>query len=194
MNAVMLSIRPEWCEKILNGKKTVEVRKTFPHDHMPFKCYIYCTSGPKFLNMVNGVLELIDSDFLGGHLGLHIRLNKKVVGEFICNRFDTINKRGFDDNYDYCYESLNVWGNDDIETEIMAIKKSCIGKKELNEYGKNSHCLYAWHISNLKIYDKPKELSSFWVESNATTDYPGMKRMSRPPQSWCYVEAMEGVD
>lgn len=41
--AVMLSIRPKWCEKIINGDKTIEVRKTRPKLETPFKCYIYCT-------------------------------------------------------------------------------------------------------------------------------------------------------
>lgn len=43
--AVMLSIHPKWCEKIVNGNKTIEVRKTRPKLDTPFKCYIYCTSG-----------------------------------------------------------------------------------------------------------------------------------------------------
>lgn len=41
--AVLISIRPEWVEKILSGKKTLEVRKTRPTMETPFKCYIYCT-------------------------------------------------------------------------------------------------------------------------------------------------------
>lgn len=41
--AVLISIRPEWCEKIVNGRKTIEVRKTRPKMDTPFKCYIYCT-------------------------------------------------------------------------------------------------------------------------------------------------------
>ena len=41
--AVLISIRPEWCEKIINGQKTIEVRKTRPKMDTPFKCYIYCT-------------------------------------------------------------------------------------------------------------------------------------------------------
>ena len=45
--AVMLSIRPKWCEKIASGKKTIEVRKTRPKLETPFKCYIYCTL-PKY--------------------------------------------------------------------------------------------------------------------------------------------------
>jgi hypothetical protein len=38
--AVLISIRPEWCEKIINGQKTIEVRKTRPKMDTPFKCYI----------------------------------------------------------------------------------------------------------------------------------------------------------
>lgn len=45
--AVMLSIRPKWCEKIVSGEKTIEVRKTRPKLDTPFKCYIYCTL-PKY--------------------------------------------------------------------------------------------------------------------------------------------------
>lgn len=41
--AVLLSVRPKWCELIANGKKTIEVRKTKPKIRPPFKCYIYCT-------------------------------------------------------------------------------------------------------------------------------------------------------
>ena len=43
--AIMLSIRPKWCEKIVNGNKTIEVRKTRPKMNTPFECYIYCTIG-----------------------------------------------------------------------------------------------------------------------------------------------------
>ena len=41
MKAVLMSIRPKWCELIANGKKTIEVRKTRPKMETPFKCYIY---------------------------------------------------------------------------------------------------------------------------------------------------------
>ena len=41
--AVLISIRPEWCEKIVSGRKTLELRKTAPTIKPPFKCYIYCT-------------------------------------------------------------------------------------------------------------------------------------------------------
>ena len=44
--AVLISIRPTWCELIANGEKTIEVRKTRPKLDTPFKCYIYCTKDP----------------------------------------------------------------------------------------------------------------------------------------------------
>ncbi len=50
--AVLISIRPEWVRKILNGSKAVEIRKTVPKCGVPFKCYIYCTAGGKGTLMV----------------------------------------------------------------------------------------------------------------------------------------------
>lgn len=47
MRSVLLSINPKWCEKIANGKKTVEIRKTRPKTDTPFKVYIYCTKGSR---------------------------------------------------------------------------------------------------------------------------------------------------
>ena len=43
MKAILLSIRPEWCDLIIRGQKTIEVRKTRPKLETPFKVYIYCT-------------------------------------------------------------------------------------------------------------------------------------------------------
>ena len=71
MKAVMISIQPKWVEKIANGEKTIEVRKSRPKIDTPFKCYIYCTIG----NGVKGDY-LVQSGIQCG----------KVVGEFICDK------------------------------------------------------------------------------------------------------------
>ena len=186
--AVMISIRPKWCEKICSGEKTIEVRKTRPKLETPFKCHIYETQGKTDTPWV-------DED---GHMIFSGR--GKVIGEFTCDRIYEIRKRGIPENFDYCYLSLNGWGNDDIEVEIKAISASCVSKEELNTYGTKAPFLYGWHISNLKIYDTPKELGEFerpyecdlctakWAsECNACHDNGKIKR---PPQSWCYVEEM----
>ena len=190
--AVLISIRPEWVEKIANEIKTVEVRKTKPNLKTPFKCYIYCTN--------SGVAM--------GMWGKH----GKVVGEFVCDKIDVIRRMGIPANFDYCYLSLNEWGNDDIETEIRDIMGSCIPKERLNSYAGKTPVLYAWHISDLKIYDTPKELNKFWFPPelycekercggcpyDQVADVNGeysfgcewKRPLTRPPQSWCYVEEL----
>jgi len=192
--AVMLSIRPKWCELIANGTKTVEVRKSRPKLHTPFKCYIYCTQ-PRYPHEDYIETDYPKPQFYGGG---------KVIGEFTCERIYEIRKRGIPENFDYCYLSLNEWGNDDIETEIRAISASCVSKEKLNAYGAKAPLLYGWHISDLKIYDKPRELREFKKSNRdcfyadlglAKRDCPDCKNsgcfLKRAPQSWCYVEAMQ---
>lgn len=139
MKSVLLSVRPNWCELIANGKKTIEIRKTKPKLNTPFKCYIYCTKPSKKYQTVAGSMVLNDDELFklpNGEIkyGNSIELiaydnyskdnflNGKIIGEFVCDRIDTIRKRGIDDNFDYCYLSLDKWGNDDIEPEITAVK------------------------------------------------------------------------
>lgn len=171
MRAILVSIQPKWCELIASGRKIVEVRKT----KIPVgtKVYIYQTKMHWAFNLL---------PWLGDGRG-------KVIGEFVCNEIHTIQKRGVDNNFDYCYLSPNKWGNDDVAIEIADIKHSCIGKDDLNKYGENAHYLYTWHISDLKIYSRPKELVEF--TGLKQTRFGGMPyKISRPPQSWCYVETV----
>lgn len=166
--SVLISIRPEWCELIVSGEKTIEVRKTRPKLDMPFKCYIYCTNRRPFL--VWGDIFRGDwfTEFtrISGYSRAEADkiwdvFNGHIAGEFTCDRIYEIRKRGIPENFDYCYLSLNEWGNDDIETEIRAISASCVSKEELNAYGAKAPLLYGWHISDLRIYDAPRELSEF---------------------------------
>lgn len=202
--AVMLSIRPKWVEKIASGEKTIEVRKTRPKLDTPFKCYIYCTL-PKYPHEDFIATDYPKPQFYGGG---------KVIGEFTCDRIYGIGKRGIPENFDYCYLSLNEWGNDDIEVEIRAISASCVSKEELNTYGSKAPFLYGWHITDLKIYNTPKELSEFSPVCRYKNDDKSCpsrrvacpyqkydynpdgsinlvecgRTLERPPQSWCYVE------
>lgn len=74
------------------------------------------------------------------------------------------------------------------------------GKLTLDEqrkYGGNKP-LYGLHISELKIYDTPKELGEFRTPKNPhrignshSWILEGYKKLTRPPQSWCYVEELE---
>ena len=177
--AVLISIRPKWVEKIASGEKTIEVRKTKPKLKTPFKCYIYCTL-PKYPHEDFIATDYPMPQFYGGG---------KVVGEFTCDRIYEIRKRGILENFDYCYLSLNEWGNDDIETEIRVISASCVSKEELNAYGAKAPLLYGWHISDLRIYDAPRELSEF-TGLRDTRFGAAPYDIKRAPQSWCYVETL----
>ena len=173
MKAVLISIQPKWVEKIANGEKTIEVRKTMPKLERPFKVYIYCTKGNPTIfesdGLVNGDIPYFYNGF--------------VVGEFVCDKID---------EYKYrltTYEGTPYKGKY-ISKEELA--KTCLSIGEINDYlnGKNG---YAWHISELKIYDKPKELSEFeFPKDNIYLSYRKrnqyFKGITRPPQSWCYIE------
>lgn len=88
--AVLLSIQPQYCELIANGKKTVEVRKTRPKLETPFKVYIYCTK-PKSkhdwgLCLEDGKVGFVCNCNYDAAIrnGMKI-LSGKVIGEFICD-------------------------------------------------------------------------------------------------------------
>lgn len=97
--AVMLSIRPKWCEKIANGEKTIEVRKTKPKLETPFKCYIYCTL-PKYPHEDFIATDYPRPQFYGGG---------KVIGEFICDRCCGIVCVGFDVVNELTREDLEAY-------------------------------------------------------------------------------------
>ena len=194
MKAVYRSIKPYWLYLILIGKKTIEVGKNFPKAvDWNKEVFLHCSKDMKSFKRIPEK----DREWMQKYLG-------KVACRFVCGRIDTIGKRGINNNFDYCYQSLNMFGNDDIEVEITAIQKSCIPKAELNAYGATSMRLFAWRISDLKIYDKPRESGEFLCKCNkkyctgcedfcdeGETSFRmcgGLKVVTRPPQSWMYVE------
>lgn len=183
MKAVLLSIRPEWCSRIFSGCKTVEIRKTRPASlKEPFKCYIYCTKGTKFFCW-KAVDHLYFDD--RSHNLFDRRADGMVVGEFIC---DDIRRIG----PEYCVVK------EDIES---AISGSCLTVPQVKDYAgwksgmsyADLKDLYGWHISELKIYDKPRELRAFTGLLNTRFGVRPVEAQ-RPPQSWCYVEEKDIVD
>ena len=183
MKAVMLSIRPQWCELICNGKKTVEVRKSRPKIPKLFKCYIYCTQDKEhtlFKDWIDPPFVTKEYNIMNGKGIKNVfadnrpwgNANGKVIGEFVC---DNISKVVID--FDRPSEEM-AW---------MA-RKSRIPIDSFCQYAGDAFALYGWHISALQIYDKPKGLSEF-TKFGYDTQMPCC-RMSRPPQSWGYVEEL----
>ena len=188
--AVLISIRPKWCEKIVNGEKTIEVRKTRPKLQTPFKCYIYCTMDHPYISVSCGEL-----DKLNYRTNTVCRCNGKVIGEFTCDQI-------IDAWWDYVPDAITreVTGGN-----LEALDGTGMTDEELFSYVGDSmrgHC-YGWHISDLLIYDQPRELSElqraidpcvFCMERIARecTDCEKFGgNIKRPPQSWCYVEAIK---
>lgn len=195
--AVLISIRPKWCEKIISGEKTNEVRKNRPKLETPFKAYIYCTMGRPDLNIPISQERLMQ-DYLntGSMKSLNCpHGNGKVIGEFTCDRIYKLETRSPGGSY-------FVDGEDKHTTNRVA-RETCLGLADMHRY-LQSKTGYGWHISELKIYDAPKELSEFrrvcpndlYCEScamywnNGGTCGNGGLLLKRPPQSWCYVEVM----
>lgn len=169
MKAVLMSIHPEWCDLIVRGKKTIEVRKTRPKLKTPFKVYIYCTKAHR------NWLAIVP-----GH-GWK-RLDGKVIGEFTC---DDIRRIG--------PERCIV--KEDIESAIYG---SCLNIGQVKKYaGWNTGVpyasmkdLYSWHISKPKIYDQPFSPQKLTACKNARFGVRPVE-INSPPQSWRYVEELE---
>ena len=173
MKSVLISIQPKWCELIASGKKTVEVRKTKPKLEVPFKCYIYCTKDKKTLFFPILTEKLLTKEPVEPYV-VNRCGNGKVIGEFIC---------------DY------ILGHCEMANADIAEQRSCVKREDILKYS-NGKEVYGWHISDLKIYDKPKDLDYFRkpIDCHRGKDRENCKgcwdcEITRPPQSWCYVES-----
>lgn len=200
--AVLLSVRPKWCELIASGKKTVEIRKTRPKIETPFKCYIYCTKPkmitkyvfkpedyPEYMRPEKPVFCKVP-DGSSPYCSV-VNGNGKVIGEFVCDVIFT----------------MSITYSD--PTSRIALKEfpyTCLTDRQIIDYLGNGNQGYGWHISNLVIYDKPKELNEFYLKKKCHSckrsgyessvciydeDCIVPAIITRPPQSWCYVQDLE---
>lgn len=145
---IIISIQPQWVEKILNGEKTIEIRKSMPKCELPIDVYIYCTKGKPFLMvgrndnktyLDNGGEESVYSpnhNYIG---------NGKIVGKFTLNKVEE-------------FDGIVVLMSEDLR---MMLYGSCLSTKQAKEYSRGAN-IYAWHIDNLEIFGKPMELSEFY--------------------------------
>ncbi len=181
--AVMASIQPYYVFVIIAKymgwnipqDKKVELRKNFPKDKdWNKKVNIYCSKNKKSFNRIPKEYQPLMRPFLG-----------KVIGAFICDNVETY-------DYGYC---------DGVDIDDDTIIETMLDREEINIYAKGKN-LYGWHISQLKIYDKPRELSVFRISRQCKEKdcekcnrrrgkYTCDKRLNHPFQSWGYVEELE---
>ena len=158
MKSVLISIHPKWCERIASGEKTIEVRKTRPKLDVPFKCYIYCTKSTgsdslwvlneigrsKFADKTSKIADVFGAKDVGGCY----KGNGKVIGEFVCDGI------------------TGLMADNGIQVYYNGTKGTCLSDAEIIKYAGGKK-IYYWHISDLKIYDNPKELGEFRIEDKA---------------------------
>lgn len=199
MKSVLISTRPKWCEKICHeigkeeaGKpiyeKRIEVRKAAPKE-VPFKAYIYETKESKRRYLDDRFNSFLDNKSHYTDMG-------KVIGEFVCDKVYLIKNQG---------SRFSVADEEQSVTNEIA-RQSCLDYDDMVSYLGNKDG-YGLHITDLKIYDKPKELSEFRKKGFMTEEewlfnlYPNTHchyeawakkfEIARPPQSWCYVEELK---
>lgn len=191
---IILSVQPQWLAKILNGEKTIEIRKSMPKCELPIDVYLYCTKGKPFLMvgrndnktfLDNGGKDSVYSpphNYIG---------NGKIVAKFTLNKVE---------RFDVPYP---VWFYEIKEKLQNITDGSRLSLMSLHRYLRNDSG-YAWHIDNLQIFDKPMELGEFYknckdyhngwsgcddvcgyAENNEC--YGGKIKINKPPQSWGYA-------
>lgn len=168
MIAIMISIKPYWYAKILNGEKGIEVRKNKA--------------------LAKAIQKLINTQGYAPILGYCTKDRIPLYYDVPIKRWNYC--KGYQPNVEgkvvacfYCdkVDEWDIW-QDDLDEKI---KLACLSIKEFDDYSRGQ-VAYAIHISQLEIFDKPKELDDFvrW--------YPYYKRpyerITKAPQNFCYVE------
>lgn len=197
MKSILLSIKPKYVALIASGKKTIEVRKTAPKE-VPFKAYIYCTSQKFDGEILLTADKKVERRYKNCRDNGDISLAGKVIGKFICDKVYSIKNQG---------SSFVVVNKEQGVTNEIA-RQSCLDYDDMVSYLGDKDG-YGWHISDLKIYDKPKELSEFYrpcsysgicyscnrfrpngTPNDELNDFCDGE-ITRPPQSWQYVEELK---
>lgn len=146
---ILASIKPYYYYLIAEERKKIEVRKT-ALKNLPQDIAFYMSKDEKsFAKIPKEIQEKYRKHF--GKVGMRV----------VCDRITDISVVVRNCNEDYNH----VYHNDEC-------KGSCLTWKELQEYGKGKP-LYGWHISDLKIYDKPILLEELGID--------------KAPQSWRYI-------
>lgn len=168
MKAILLSIRPEHALNILNGKKTLELRKRVPKD---FVGWVYvCVTKGKRLSVVHDDEIVKTYYYLNSNWGRS--LNQDIPFRFWFDEYEEIKERFNGDEY-----------------VIEKLDELCLSDYEVKEYlgGKQG---YAWHIKKLEIFDKPMQLSEF-AKPCKTKNQINKYWVHKAPQSYQYVWVKE---
>jgi len=188
MMAILIPLAPKECANVLNRDAFILIRKTAPKEWVdylngkgqepePSEVYIYCTKG-------RGNTLVNYEHLLFGNPNNAIR-NGKVVAKFTLREVTKHTPA----------QTIKILGMGITDEQREIADKSCLGLSQIYNYSKGKP-IYLWHISDLEIFDKPKELSEFWVctekECIFSVCHKYMhcrKYLKKAPRGWQYVEA-----
>ena len=192
MKSIITSVSPYLCGKIASGDCNILVKKSTPKE-VPFRAYIYCTKTKNKWSLCDYEGAYQNSE------GEIVYTQQHVIGEFICDRV-----------YNIDYLPKEYEGNPSQFSEFIC-NNSCLSFEQIMEY-KKGKTIYGWHITDLKLYDKPKKLSEFKTPPCEKPDCGGCKyrvvintpetyeidcfavngrEITRPPQPYVFVEEIE---
>lgn len=194
---VLCSIKPYWLYLICEGVKKTEIAKNEPKSEAwNGIVFLYCSKDMRSFNRIPDEYKEKYRPLLG-----------KVACQFLCEKIES-----FDSAYsEWAYmvapaESIMPM-HEEKALKIMQ-EQGCLSLDEIIEYfGNEDYKAFFWHISDLKIFDKPKMLGEFqkigalsydeWLyglyngtNENCYEKYLMPFQVTRPPQSWCYVEGL----
>lgn len=181
MKKILISIRPQWVAKILNGEKTLEIRKTAPKD-LPCEVYIYCTKNEYLYRTNKGCFSSKKPLRVGKGTEYTFAYSDEgmVVAKFTMRKVDHF----IEGLNDFERETIPPYERDEYDYPILdeTLHRACLTDEDIEGYAPNN-TFYAWHIRNLEILSKPKYLYDFWTLKKTGLYSPIIKA----PQSWCYV-------
>lgn len=193
---ILASLKPYYYYLIGEKKKDIEVRKSALKD-LPQDIVFYMSKDEKsFAKIPKEFQEKYRKHF--GKIGIKV----------VCDKVD---------EYKF-HEGLTEFNSMGLSSSIYGFylifaddyDSICLSYDEVKDYGKGK-TLYGWHISDLKIYDKPKELSEFYrtckssckpsngkilcltTKSLKMNGCDGKIPLTRPPQSYMFVEELKEV-
>lgn len=209
--AILMSIQPQWLEKILNREKLIEIRKTMPKCELPIDVYLYCTKTKPFLYGYYGESDDAEGFGYAASYCPTENLNGKIVAKFTLNTLKKVYCERLNNGvgYDYYYEF--EYGTSIAEEASILDWSDYINfcsENELYNYlgykDRPEKVGYAWYIDNLEIFNVPMELSDFYKTNalsydnwlyglyNGTSEYSYKQylmgfQLRKVPQSWQYV-------
>lgn len=183
---ILIYVSPQEACNILTGKQTALLRKRIPKD---YKGWVYGNVSEKKPHLAK----------------MGLKRNQTIPFRFWCDEYETIitktiyyqTESGMEEDimYDISKEQLSK-----INMPYSAVEDYGNYKEDKNGFIKT---LYLMHIKKLEIFDKPMQLSEFYIVNKDVREVgafghlfneeelPNYVKLSKPPKNYQYVYVKE---